>query len=157
MGVIRIDPGQSATSGACPCCGNATKTVWGYVSVDDTARAVYFCRWTQGHTEQGMSAAISIGEWGEAPQPAQRQLVGLECRVQENRPTFMIINAADSPWSHRRELGTNLSRETALSGPLCQESFDIIDRIITDDQRVKNFLAGTDGLRRDVYGLKGSD
>jgi hypothetical protein len=144
MSVISIDPCESSTSGACSCCGKPTETVWGYVYVDDGARAIYFCRWAQGHIENGMASALSIGGWGEDSNPAQRQLIGLDCRVLEDGPAFMVINAADSPWGDEEELGTKLSREAALASPLRQECFDILDRIIEDDGRVRDFLSGAE-------------
>jgi hypothetical protein len=39
-----------------------------------------------------------------------------------------------------QSLGAMLSREKALSSPISKEAFGIVDRIIEDDARVKEFI-----------------
>ena len=136
---MEIEIGKSANH-PCSCCGGTTRTVWGYVYSGGNARAVYYVRWTIEHPEEGLSFAISIGHWGEGANPAGRQTVTLECRLLENGPGFMVVDAASSAWGNAEFLGTMLSREKALSSPVSKEAFSIVDRIIEDDKRVKEFI-----------------
>jgi hypothetical protein len=46
---ITIVPDSEAEHGARADCGAITRSVWGYVSRNDDARAVYYARWTDGH------------------------------------------------------------------------------------------------------------
>ena len=43
-----IEIGGSKDFGPCDCCGNASRTVWGYISRGGDAEAVYFVQWTMG-------------------------------------------------------------------------------------------------------------
>jgi hypothetical protein len=51
--VFTIAPDGEATHGACPDCGELTRSIWGYISNERGARAAYFIRWTDGHIERG--------------------------------------------------------------------------------------------------------
>jgi hypothetical protein len=52
----------------------------------------------------------------------------------------MIVDAAASDLGNQDFLGTMLSREKALSLPVSKEAFSIVDRVIEDDRRVKEFI-----------------
>src|SRR5215471_8951895 len=47
----------------CPHCGEESKTVWGWVSKDNAAYAVYFANLMTGHQEMSARLTISIGGW----------------------------------------------------------------------------------------------
>ena len=137
---IRIEPDGESTLEACSDCGNATRSVWGYVSGAQGARAAYLIRWTDGHLERGAMLVISIGAWGKDAKPADRVCVALECRMGVDRPQFMVVDASQVPWAQREVLGVRLSRDNALANAAIQEVFAISDRIVEDDQRFRSFL-----------------
>jgi hypothetical protein len=137
---IRIESDGETTLDACGDCGNATRSIWGYVSDSRGARAAYFIRWTDGHLERGALLVISIGACGKDARPADRVCVALECRMGVDRPQFMVVDAAQVPWTQREVLGVKLSRESALANAAIQELFAISDRIVDDDQRFRSFL-----------------
>jgi len=136
---MEIESGESADN-PCSCCGGTTRTVWGYVYCDGDAHAVYYVSWTIGHPDQGLSLAISIGKFGEGVTPAQRQTVAMEGRFLESGPGFMVVDAASSAWGNAEFLGAKLSRSDALSSPVSKEAFSIVDRLIQDDVRIKEFI-----------------
>jgi hypothetical protein len=74
---LSIEPDGEASLGACPDCGELTRSVWGYVSNTDGARAAYFIRWTDGHLQRGAQIVVSIGPWGKGAQPDQHPLARL--------------------------------------------------------------------------------
>jgi hypothetical protein len=137
---IRIEPDGETTFAACDDCGNATRSVWGYVHTDQGARAVYFTRWTDGHLERGALVVVSIGTWGNDAKPADRVCIALDCRMGVDRPQFMVVDAARTPWAEREFLGAKLSREDALGHAALPEAFAIVDRIVADDKRFRAFL-----------------
>ena len=142
MNTLSLKPDGSKESGACECCGNQTKTVWGFVNRDGGAHAVYYARWTVGHLERGAIFLLSIGGWGGGT-PAQRQAVALECRVDETGLNFMVVDAAGSPWGKRELLGRMLRRKQVMSltsSRLRQEAFAIVDLVVSEDARVAEFL-----------------
>ena len=137
---IRIEPDGETMLGACPDCGNATRSVWGYVSNAEGARAAYFIRWTEGHLERGAQIVVSIGAWGDQGKPGDRSCFGFECRMGTDRPGFMVIDSAQLAWAQREVLGVQLSRDNALAHSTCREVFSILDRIVEDDKRLRTFL-----------------
>jgi hypothetical protein len=47
-----------------------------------------------------------------------------------------------APWGAEEFLGTKLSRAGALSHPLKQEVFEILDELVADEPRFRAFLEG---------------
>ncbi len=140
--VLTIEPDGAAVHGACPDCGRNTRSVWGYISNQAGARAVYFIRWTDGHLERGAQVIVSIGAWGTGALASNRTAFGLECRVDATGPSFMLVDAENLPWGTEEFLGTKLTRATALSHPLKPEIFEILDELVVRDPRFRAFLGG---------------
>lgn len=98
-------------------------------------------RWTDFHLERGAQIAVSIGTWGDDSRPIDRVTFGIECRVTAEGPGFMLVDAAEMPWDDPF-LGMRLTRLQALADARKAEVFEILDRIVEDDPRVRTFLAG---------------
>ncbi len=139
--MLTIEPDGEKLHGACPDCGEATRSVWGYVSTQEAARAVYYIRWTDYHLERGAQVAVSIGVWGDDSRPIERAMFGIECRTGADGPGFMLVNAESMPWEDAF-LGMRLTRQQALADPRRAEVFEILDRIVAEDPRFRTFLAG---------------
>ena len=140
--MLTIEPDGEKFHGACPDCGEATRSVWGYVSTEAEARAVYYIRWTDFHVERGAQIAVSIGTWGEASRPVERAVFGVECRIdRETGRAFMLVDAESMPWEDPF-LGMKLTRNQALADARKSEVLEILDRIVVDDPRFRAFLAG---------------
>ncbi|MBK9620215.1 MAG: hypothetical protein IPO31_13670 [Candidatus Obscuribacter sp.] len=137
---VTIETGERFDLGTCADCGHQTWCVNGYVYVDSYARAVYYARWTDNHLEHGLQILLSIGQWGEGTTGELRFRVGVECRIVNNGPGFMIVNASDLPWNDEGFLGRALTREEVLSDPIKEEVFFILDHLIIDDDRIDDFL-----------------
>jgi hypothetical protein len=135
-----IEPDGAATHGACPDCGELTRSIWGYISNEAGARAVYFIRWTDGHLERGAQIAVSLGAWGKGAKSTDRRCFGIECRMGTDRPGFMVVDASGLPWSKEDFLGEKLSRRAAVGDPSLKEVFSMLDRLIEDDHRFRAFL-----------------
>jgi hypothetical protein len=137
--MVSIEPDGEAVHGSCPDCGKDTRSVWGYISNDAGARAVYFIRWTDGHVERGAQLIVSIGGWGEGTNPSDRVVFGLEGRVDPSL-AFMVVDAAELPWSDQEHLGAKLTRADALAHPFAAEVFGILDALVARDPRFRAFL-----------------
>jgi hypothetical protein len=137
---LRIEPDGEANLGPCSDCERSTRSVWGYVSSGERARAAYLMRWTDGHLERGAQLVISIGAWGEQAKAADRICFAVECRMGVDRPGFMLVDAAQVAWAQQESLGVKLSRADALAHPTRDEVFAILDRLVDVDQRFRGFL-----------------
>lgn len=140
-----IEPDGAAVHGACSHCGRETRSVWGYVSRDGAAHAVYFIRWTDGHLDDGAQLAVSVGRWGDGTSGVDRRTVGLECRMGDDRPAYMVIDAASTMWADRELLGEMLARAAVLSDPIRDQVFAIADAVAAEDPRFDAFLGGESG------------
>ena len=136
---LALSPGGETVHGKCPDCEHVTRTVWGFVSQQDNARAVYYARWTDGHLERGAQLIICIGMWGEGRSGADRKTFGLECQIVDGEPAFMFVDAGELPWNEPF-LGELLPRETALASQDKTEVLNIVDMMIESDPRVVRFL-----------------
>jgi hypothetical protein len=65
----------------------------------------------------------------------------MEGRFLEGGPGFMVVDAASSAWGNAEFLGAKLSRSDALSSSVSKEAFSIVDSLIQDDVRIKEFIA----------------
>ena len=134
-----LEEGESSKGEACACCGEKTRTVWGYIKRDGIPRAVYYVSWTQRHQERGALFLLSVGDW-EAKTPNARESFALAFRLLPTGPAFMIVDASETNWARNELLGVMLDRETALASPLKTEVFAIADGILGQDKRFQSFF-----------------
>ena len=143
MSTISIEPDGQAELGPCADCGSSTRSVWGYAYNDGACIAAYFARRTIGHRPQEpFHFLLSIGRWGEGAEPSTRRSIGVECRMGEDRPGFMVIDADALNWGKGEILGAALTRPEALADPAHDVAFSVLDRVVFDDPRVRAFLTG---------------
>jgi hypothetical protein len=146
--LIRVEPTQHKSHGACPHCGGEEQTVWGWIHRGAGTRAAYYVRWKAGRRADGMIWLLCIGPWGDGAADADRRSVGLRVRIVRGRPQFMVVDAAETPWG-REPLplhGSLLTREQVIDTPLAEEVFRIVDQILVEDTRVARFVSTGEGM-----------
>jgi len=100
---LKIEP-SGESEGVCECCGNVSKTVWGYVHAPERAIAAYFVQWTHGNGEHPSNFDFLIGTWGDETVHDKR-LVSFAYRASgHDEGGFMAIDSGNRP---------------AASSPLC--------------------------------------
>src|SRR5262245_35011256 len=94
MGVLKIEPVASKDFGPCSCCGDMSRSVWGYVHGMYDPCAAYFVHWTLGQVpKHGAHIDLIIGEWGDGTTAENRSAVSLEYRIGDTGPSVMVIDA----------------------------------------------------------------
>lgn len=74
MEELSIEPGKSADYGPCPCCGDMSRKISGYVYADSNAHAAYFVDWTLNQVyRHGAHFDIIVGGWGDGTTAADRR------------------------------------------------------------------------------------
>ena len=126
----------------CPHCGEESKTVWGWVSKDNAAHAVYFVNLMTGHPEMSARFTISIGGWGEEDNLAKRKWAYIEARPVPPSYEMMVREPEESLYKEKSILGLPLTRSDALTSPLKQEFFAVADYIAFNDPAVRSYLVG---------------
>lgn len=124
----------------CSCCGNLTRTVWGFINKDGNAFAIYYVIWTMAHVaERGATIQLILGNWGENSTADERSLIELQYRAGADCGV-MVVDAqgnADSKLYTKR-----LPRVAVIGSPLAQVCFDLVDAIWTQDARVSELIEG---------------
>ena len=143
---LTLELGQEKPPSTCECCGNLLRSVHGFVYESMDAYAVYLACWTEGHAENGISLAISLGEWSDDAGPEQRMSVGLECRAASDQYTYSILEPTASPWRKTKFIGQMMTREQALKSELKDEFLRAAKYVTLNDVRL---LRGLENLTSD--------
>lgn len=104
---------QSGEShGRCECCGNASRTVWGYVHDSERTIAAYFVQWTIGSRDHFPNFDLLIGTWG---QNEVNDRVLSSWMFNPDLGSFMIVDAATRPAAASPLCSHPLTREETLA------------------------------------------
>jgi hypothetical protein len=141
MATLFLEPAGSSDFGPCPCCGNNSRRVWGHVYSGKAAVAAYFVHWTLTRVrDHGANFDLIIGKWGKGATARDRVLVALAYRLQDDGPSFMVIDAADRPAATSDLVSRALTREEVIGKPIAKDAFDMVDVILARDERVGELL-----------------
>lgn len=130
----------------CPDCGKKSLTVWGFVSKDNVAHAVYYAGLMTGHEQSSVRMTVSVGGWGVAHSD-EKNVAGRNWLFIEARPTtdsyeMMVREPEESFYFGKPVLGKAMSRAEALVSPLINEFFAVADFVAFNDPAVKSYLLG---------------
>jgi len=134
---ITVEPDGSNDSGPCTCCGNMSRTVWGYLRHAQNPLAAYYVHWTLGRIDHGANFDLVVGRWGEGTSPSDRAVVAVAFRSMSNGPQFMVIDAEGRPAARPGALADRaLRRDQVIGTPLAAEVFAMLDAIWLNDKRI---------------------
>ena len=142
MNAFTLEPvGESG--GLCDCCGQTSKTVWGFIAENGVTAACYYVQWTIDHiTRHGANFDIIVGAWEEGTRPKDRVVIRLEYRLLDNGPAFMIIDASARGKDFDALADRLLRRSDVIGTPLAGQVFALSDLILERDTRVSELLGG---------------
>jgi hypothetical protein len=136
--MFEVEPTEES-GGVCDCCGNQTRTVWGYVHEEGGGTiASYFVQWTVGKSIEDHPANFDFiyGAWGDGATKNDRCAISLIHFETEGAPGVSVINASDRPVASSELVGSTMSREELIGTPLAQQIFSIFDAVIVQDNRL---------------------
>ena len=133
---LTVEPQGSSDIDSCDCCGNASRTVWGFIRRRQEPVAAYFVRWAIGRPEHGANFDLILGEWGDGTSAQDRVAISLLFRQTDDVTGFMIGDAAGTAAGTSDLAGSALTRDQVVGTPLAQLSFDIVDAIWLQDLRI---------------------
>jgi hypothetical protein len=127
--------------GPCECCGNNSRSVWGFVNSPSGTLAAYFVHWTLGRVmDHGANFDLIIGTWGEGTSSSDRCLVALAYRLRATGPEFMVIDADQRPCARNDVANTSLCRSDVIGHPIAEQAFAIADAVLAHDTRIAELL-----------------
>jgi hypothetical protein len=119
---------------ACECCGNASRTVDGFLHEGGATRAGYLVHWTRGHVhDEGAHFDFIVGKWGEPSEPGDRVAVSL---IYQRGSGFTVIDAGDRPVAQSELTGRALARAEVIGTDLAGKVFAMVDRVWLGDPRI---------------------
>jgi hypothetical protein len=131
--IFHIEP-SGESHGHCDGCGNASRTVWGYVHESERTVAAYFVQWTVGSSEHMPNIDLLIGTWGNDT-VNDRILSAWQFNLSEN--SFMIIDAAGRPAASSTLCSHALSRDETLALPEVKSiAANCLDAVWQQDDRI---------------------
>jgi hypothetical protein len=140
---ITIEPDGTSDHGPCNCCGNMSRTVWGFLYDAGRPLAAYYVHWTLGRIDHGANFDLVTGAWGEQSSPQDRTVVAVAFRWMSSGPQFMIIDAQERPVAKSGSLAASAKRRDEVIGtPLASNLFAMLDAILLGDDRISE-LRGT--------------
>ncbi|MGZ9812080.1 hypothetical protein ACXN5S_16580 [Pseudoroseicyclus sp. H15] len=136
--MFEVEPTEES-GGVCDCCGNQTRTVWGYVHKEGVGTvASYFVQWTVGRSIEDHPANFDLiyGAWGEGTTKNDRRAISLIHFESEGVPGVAVIDANTRPVASSELVGSAMSREELIGTPLAQQVFSVFDAVISQDARL---------------------
>jgi hypothetical protein len=133
---LQVEPTGSKDFGPCSCCGNMSRTVWGFVHSPSSTLAAYFVQWTLNSPQHGANFDLIIGAWGEDVTAEDRQAISLEYRVFEHGGEFMVIDSDTRPVADPSMVKEALRRDQVVGKPLAQHVFAIADAVFVKEERI---------------------
>jgi hypothetical protein len=141
MNDLTVEPTGQNDFGPCPCCGNTSRTVWGFVNGPVGTVAAYFVQWTVGNlANHRPNFDLILGPWGEGAASADRFMIALQYRVLENGPAFTVIDPDGRPSATSELVGKALPRCEVVGKPIAAQAFAIVDAVLAQDYRLRELL-----------------
>ena len=132
-----LEPAGQST-GVCECCGHESRTVWGYVSSQQTAQCAYFVHWTRGKPDHYPNIDLLI-EASDAMGHRSRVLVSWI--YSSEHYAFMVVDSAARPVASTELCAHALSRSDVLADErLLAEARRVLDTICAHDERIRELL-----------------
>lgn len=126
-------------SARCNCCKGLTTRLTRFVYRDDDAFGIYYAAFSNSHPDHQVDMLVSLGDWGEDSTPSDRAAFYCDVLLSEGSYQVMLRDAATSPWGDAEIVGLKLSREDALSHPLKQLVFEVLDEAFLRDPSLKGY------------------
>lgn len=130
---LRVQLGGES-GGRCDCCGNETRTIWGYVHSSEQTIASYFVQWTRQAPKHFPNLDFLIGTWGDNGVNDRKLISWL---YNPSAQSFMAIDSSKRPAASSPLCARALTREEVVSNAsLMEQATQLIDAVWLGDPRV---------------------
>jgi hypothetical protein len=138
---LTVEP-TGESHGHCDCCGNGSRTVWGYVHDAERTVAAYFVHWTVGAPEHLPTLDFLIGTWGDDD---VNDRVLSAWRFNPSQNSFMIVDASQRPAASSTLCNRALSRDEILALPEVKAvAASCLDAVWLQDARIAEIQSQAD-------------
>jgi hypothetical protein len=152
MGNYTLEPGEFIYRLRCECCLTEKNRVWGFVSEDGDAHAVYYALLNLEEKSPRVGLTLSVGQWWEGTEPSQRVWVHLNVCAGDSGIEIGLRDPKESNFYPWHKGGTPISRDQAKAHSGIEEIWSVAEFIIATDLAVSSYLSGkpadTEGRER---------
>ena len=142
MSDYSLEIGEYVYRLTCACCGLEKNRVWGFVSKDSDAHAVYYALLNVKEEVPRVGLTLSVGPWWDGAEPLHRAWVHLNTWSDENGTRMNIRDPKESnfyPWEKAR---VPLNREQAKLSAVIEEIWAVADFVVAQDGAISSYLKG---------------
>jgi hypothetical protein len=135
-----LELGPKVREVVCECCGQIKNRVWGFVSRDGVAHAVYYALLNIDEPEPRLGLTLSVGDWSDEKAVEGRRWIELEVRRVAGDVKMKVVEPTESslyPWEVG---GAPLGREEAILSEWIEEFWAVADFVVTEDPAVVSYL-----------------
>ncbi len=138
--MFEVEPTEESSS-YCDCCGNQTRSVWGFVHEGEGTVAAYFVHWTVGKSIEDHPANYDLiyGSWGDGTDAKHRCAISLIHFETDGVPGVSVIDAKSRAIADSDLISSALGREDVVGTPLAEHVFAIFDAVILQDSRLEGY------------------
>ena len=137
---MRIELGNESSPNICECCGNETKTVYGYAYQNDIPLAAYYVQWTCSRADHPPNFDFLIGTWGNDG-VHDKVLVSWIYQSNLKGGCFMVVDSHSRPAASSSLCAKPLSRDEVINNSgLMGVCAEMLDKIWLDDPRISEII-----------------
>jgi hypothetical protein len=142
MGNYTLETGKYIYRLSCECCLTEKNRVWGFVSKDGDAHALYYALLNLEEKCPRVGLTLGVGPWWEGTDPSQRVWLHVNVCAGERGIEMGIRDPQESNFYPWPKGGTPLDREAALASSAIEEIWSVADFIVATDVAVSSYLSG---------------
>lgn len=142
MSAYSLETGEYLWHLTCDCCGEKKNRVWGFVSKNGDAHALYYALLNIDEDKPRVGLTLSVGPWWDGTHPSQRSWVHLDVWTETDGTHMGIRDPKESNFFPWEKGGTPLDRDQAKASDVIQEIWSVADYIVESDPAVSAYLNG---------------
>jgi hypothetical protein len=124
----------------CECCRTEKNRVWGFVSKDGDAHAVYYALLNVAEEKPRVGLTLSVGPWWDGTEPSQRLWVHLEVWSGDDGMHMNVRDPKESNFYPWEKGGTSMTREQAKLSSSIEAIWAVADFIVGADPAISSYL-----------------
>jgi len=139
MGQIAID--YQVVDQTCNHCHATFQVTRGSVYNDSKGFGLYLAALHACHSGRVAHLVVAVREGYQTFR--ETCSVAMQIAATETAFQMSVVNAEDSPWVSESYLGRIMDREDALESPLIQIFFQVADRVVDDNPKIREYFSAT--------------
>jgi hypothetical protein len=126
----------------CECCGTEKKRVWGFVTKNGDAHAIYYALLNVAEESPRVGLTLSVGPWWDDTEPSHRSWVHRDIRAKDDKTQLVIREPQESNFYPWVKGGKPLTPEQAEVSTAIGEIRSVTNFIVETDPAICSYLSG---------------